>query len=105
MKSVIVLVLAAILAGCASAPRQPAPVRTIGKEINRGGNPIQPINVDCRVASALSKELQEIINQPTYYSDRWASVFNAIEGADTHEQRVKSAKAVLWTVRTRCRGF
>jgi hypothetical protein len=105
MKNVIVLILAAILAGCASAPQKLAPIRTIGKEINRGGNPIQPINVDCRLASALSKELQEIIDQPTHYSDRWASVFNAIEGADTHEQRVKSAKAVLWTVRTRCRGF
>lgn len=105
MKSLTVLLLAAILAGCASAPAKPTPVRSIDNDVNRGSNAIQPITVDCRYAGSLSRELQAIIDQPMYYSDRWGPVFEAIEGSRTQEQRVKSAKAVIWTVRTQCKGF
>jgi hypothetical protein len=73
---------------------------------SQGTNSIQPIYVDCRHSTTLSRELEEIVADPQQTRNRrWWATFSAIEGSQTPEQRLKSAKAVLWTIRTQCHGF
>lgn len=95
MKYYVAIVLAVTVSGCsATVPQQ------------QGTNAIQPIYVDCRHSVTMSRELEEIVADPQQTRNRrWWATFAAIEGSQTPEQRLKSAKAVLWTIRTQCQGF
>jgi hypothetical protein len=94
MKYYAAIVLAVTVSGCfATVPNQ------------QGTNAIQPIYVDCRHGVTLSRELEEIVADLQQNPRRWQNTFAAIEGSQTPEQRLKSAKAVLWTIRTQCQGF
>ena len=91
------IALAILLSGCASK------ASTIVYSASQ--NPIQPIYVDCTYASFISAELETIIANPYQNNPRWALKFSAVAGNDTPEQRMKSAKAILWSIRTNCPGF
>ena len=86
-----VLLATIVLTGCAS---QPSVV----------SNPIRPVHVNCYQAAQHSADLQQIIDNPSVSSGYWNNAFDQLSGRETHQQRVSSAKTVLWTIRTRCPG-
>ncbi len=88
-----VLLLSMSLVGCTSVP---APQATT--------NPISPIHVNCYYSMALSAELAQIIDNPNTMSSKWEHTFSKLSGYSTAQQKVSSAKSVLWTIRTRCPG-
>lgn len=79
------------LVGCASQPT-----------VNY--NPISQIKIDCRQAVPMSADLQTIILNPNIDIKRWAGLFAGLSGYSTPDQKVSSAKTVLWTIRTSCPG-
>lgn len=96
MKSLAAILLAVTVSGCAASVPQSG----------QGTNAIQPIYVDCRHSVTMSRELEDIVANPQQTQHRrWWATFAAIEGSNTPEQRLKSAKAVLWTIRAQCHGF
>ncbi len=93
----IALVAVLVLSGCASTVQ---PTQSYGNV-----NPIQKVTVDCRFASRMSQDLQFIINNPGEDPKNWTQTFNTISGSTTHQQRIASAKTVLWNIRTQCQGY
>jgi hypothetical protein len=67
--------------------------------------PIAPISVDCRYAAAMSIDLEKIIANPSNSTRQWDQLFATIAGSQTNQQRISSAKAILWSIRTNCPGF
>jgi hypothetical protein len=84
------------LVGCASNTVQPTP-NTI--------NPISKVTIDCRYSTAMSLDLQNIILNPNLDTRDWNRTFAGISGYLTTDQKVASAKAVLWNIRTQCPGY
>ena len=75
--------------------------------------PIVPVRVVCSQAAQSSAELENIIRNPNLMVigawgrnsvPDWNSTFSNLYGNQTAEQRISSAKTVLWTIRTRCPG-
>ena len=66
---------------------------------------LSQMHVDCRYGSMMSADLERIIKNPQYEYPVWRRAFGDLAGHATLEQRVASAKAVLWTIRTQCKGF
>lgn len=67
--------------------------------------PIAPVSVDCRYAAAMSSDLEKIIANPSNSTRQWDNLFATIAGSQTNQQRISSAKVVLWSIRTNCPGF
>jgi hypothetical protein len=67
--------------------------------------PIAPVSVDCRYAAAMSIDLEKIIANPSNSTKQWDNLFATIAGSQTNQQRISSAKVVLWSIRTNCPGF
>jgi len=67
--------------------------------------PIAPVSVDCRYAAAMSMDLEKIIANPSNSTRQWDNLFATIAGSQTNQQRISSAKVVLWSIRTNCPGF
>ena len=67
--------------------------------------PIAPVSVDCRYAAAMSTDLEKIIANPSNSTRQWDNLFATIAGSQTNQQRISSAKVVLWSIRTNCPGF
>ena len=67
--------------------------------------PIAPVSVDCRYAAAMSTDLEKIIANPSNSTRQWDNLFATIAGSQTNQQRITSAKVVLWSIRTNCPGF
>ena len=67
--------------------------------------PIAPISVDCRYAAPMSADLEKIIADPSNSTRQWDKLFATIAGSQTDQQRISSAKVVLWSIRTNCPGF
>ena len=67
--------------------------------------PIAPVSVDCRYAAAMSTDLEKIIANPSNSTRQWDNLFATIAGSQTNQQRISSAKVVLWSIRTHCPGF
>lgn len=85
------LVLAlACSAGIAAAQSTPAP---------------QPITVDCRYALQMQTDLEQIIARPTASNSVWDKTLSWVGGTGSPQQRLASAKTMLWTIRTQCRGY
>jgi hypothetical protein len=63
------------------------------------------MHVDCRYGSMMTADLERIIANPQYEYPVWRRAFSDLAGHATPDQRVASAKAVLWTIRTQCKGF
>ena len=86
-----VLTIVSII-GCASAPQS-------------NNNPIAPININCSKSVQMSAELEHIIRNPNSNIGNWDRVFASLSGHQSAQQRISSAKTVLWTIRTRCPGY
>lgn len=67
--------------------------------------PITPITIDCKYAAMMSRDLEQIIAKPSVTNKQWDALFATIAGNQTDQQRVQSAKEVLWTIRTQCVGY
>lgn len=67
--------------------------------------PISPITVDCRYAIPMSNDLSKIIADPSNSNRAWDKLFATVLGSQTDQQRIQSAKVILWTIRTQCAGF
>lgn len=67
--------------------------------------PITPITVDCKYAAAMSRDLEQIIAKPSITNRQWDALFATVSGNQTDQQRLQSAKVVLWTIRTQCVGY
>ncbi len=66
---------------------------------------IQPMTVDCVQAASMSQELEAIIADPGKRNATWDPTLAWVGGALSPQQRLASAKTVLWNIRTQCRGF
>lgn len=66
---------------------------------------IQPMTIDCAQAASMSQELENIIAQPSKSNATWDSTLSWVGGIKSAQQRLASAKTVLWNIRTQCRGF
>lgn len=91
-KTIVGLLTITSIVGCATAPQS----------VN---NPIAPITINCPQATQMSNELEHIIRNPNSNIGNWTRVFATLSGHQTAQQRISSAKTVLWTIRTRCPGF
>lgn len=69
------------------------------------GNPLGPINVNCGYSRPMSLDLQHVIADPKTKSIYWENTFEQLSGNRNSEDRISSAKTILWTIRTRCPGF
>ena len=67
--------------------------------------PIAPISVDCRYSAPMATDLEKIIADPSNSTRQWDKLFATIAGSQTDQQRISSAKVVLWSIRTNCPGF
>lgn len=67
--------------------------------------PITPMTIDCRHAAAMSRDLEIIIANPSKSNRTWDELFATVAGNQTDQQRIQSAKTVLWTIRTQCVGY
>lgn len=67
--------------------------------------PIVPVSVDCRYAAPMSADLEKIIIDPSTSTRQWDKLFATVAGSQTDQQRISSAKVVLWSIRTNCPGF
>lgn len=90
-----ILILCGLLAGCASAPSPTANLQ----------NPINRVNVNCGFAAKMSQDLARIIENPNADYPEWRQSFASLSGYSTVQQRVSSAKTILWSIRTNCPGF
>jgi len=84
------------LAGCATNSQNFASSPNLG---------LSQMSVDCRFGPQMSADLERIIANPQYDYPVWRRAFGDIAGHATPEQRTASAKVVLWTIRTQCKGF
>jgi hypothetical protein len=91
-KTIVGLLTIVSIVSCASAPQS----------VN---NPIAPITINCPQATQMSAELEYIIQNPNSNIGNWTRVFASLSGHQTAQQRISSAKNVLWTIRTRCPGY
>lgn len=91
MKRILIVLAVISIVGCASAPQS--------------NNPIAPINVNCSQSVKMSAELEHIIRNPNANIGNWDRVFASLSGHQSAQQRISSAKTVLWTIRTRCPGY
>jgi type IV pilus biogenesis protein CpaD/CtpE len=91
MKRILSVLAIANIVGCASAPPP--------------SNPIAKLSINCPQATQMSTELDYIIRNPNSNIGNWGATFASLNGFQTTEQRISSAKTVLWTIRTRCPGF
>jgi hypothetical protein len=91
-KTIVGLLTIVNLLGCASVP-------------SSSNNPIAPIAIDCRYATSMSAELERIISNPSVSYTIWDRTFANLSGHQTAQQRISSAKTVLWTIRLKCPGF
>ena len=66
---------------------------------------IQPMAVDCAQAASMSQELEAIIAEPGKRNATWDPTLSWVGGINSAQQRLASAKTVLWNIRTQCRGF
>lgn len=66
---------------------------------------LQSVAVDCAQASGMSGELEAIIANPAKTNATWDSTLGWVGGVQTPQHRLASAKTLLWTIRTQCRGF
>lgn len=87
-----ILLATIVLSGCASNSQPVA------------SNPMHPIHLNCNNAHQYSADLQQVISNPNVSSGYWNNAFDKLSGRETHQQRIASAKTVLWTIRTRCPG-
>ena len=101
MKLNWVTIPAIILAGCAS--QQPQYTRYVAQ--SSPNQPIRSIGVDCRYAPNYYGELESIIANPLKSDTMWEETFATVHGTNTPQQRMASAKTVLWSVRTQCPGY
>jgi hypothetical protein len=67
--------------------------------------PITPITIDCKYAALMSRDLEQIIAKPSISNRQWDALFATVSGNQTDQQRLQSAKVVLWTIRTQCVGY
>jgi hypothetical protein len=67
--------------------------------------PITPITIDCKYAAVMSRDLEKIIANPSITNRQWDNLFATVSGNQTDQQRLQSAKVVLWTIRTQCVGY
>lgn len=68
-------------------------------------NPIVHVRVVCSQAAQSSAELEHIIRNPNFMMlGNWTRTFSTLSGYQTAQQRILSAKTVLWTIRSRCPG-
>jgi len=67
--------------------------------------PIQQVRVNCAKAGQISNEMMRVIENPNVSVLEWESSFAALSGHQTAPQRVSSAKTILWSIRTNCRGY
>ena len=95
----IAVIAGTVLAGCSTAPPQRQP------DIANTTQGISTIRVDCRYATQMNNELEYVIANPTKPNDAWDYTLGWVSGVSTPQQRYNSAKTVLWTVRTQCRGY
>jgi hypothetical protein len=93
----LVLPVVIVLSGCASTVQPTQSYSNV--------NAIQKVTLDCRFAGRMSQDLQFIISNPNEDAKNWAQTFNTISGSSTPQQRITSAKTVLWNIRTQCQGF
>lgn len=89
-------VCALVLTGCATNAQNYTSSPNLG---------LSQLHVDCRYGSAMSADLERIINNPQFEYPVWKRVFSTIAGHETPDQRTASAKTVLWTIRTQCKAF
>jgi hypothetical protein len=82
------------LVGCASPQLPPEAPR-----------PMAPLAVDCGYSAQMAGDLESIIQQPANKNDMWDTTLARVNGIATPQQRLTSAKTVLWTVRSQCPGF
>jgi hypothetical protein len=66
---------------------------------------LQQVTVDCAHASNMSGELEAIIAEPARTNTTWDSTLDWVGGVRSPQQRLASAKTLLWTIRTQCRGY
>jgi len=66
---------------------------------------ITPMTIDCRHAAAMSRDLEQIIAKPSVSNRQWDTLFATVAGNQTNQQRIQSAKEILWTIRTQCVGY
>jgi len=97
------IVLSLAVVGC-STTNPPAPL-VDGLAHSIAPRPMAPININCDWSGKMAADLERIIQNPQLYNSVWDPTFNEIAGTRTAQQRLSSAKTVLWTVRTRCPGF
>lgn len=89
-----ILILCGLLTGCASS----TPVTSVQQ-------PISPVQVHCAWAGRMSHDLEKVIQYPNAEYLEWRQSFASLSGYSTAQQRVSSAKTILWSIRTNCRGY
>ncbi len=89
----LLIICGIVLTGCSSVPTGYSP------------QPISTVQTDCRFASRMSADLETVIQNPHRDYPEWHRAFSALSGFGTAQQRTASAKTVLWSIRTNCRGF
>lgn len=88
--------LAALIATGTVSAQTSGPASSLG---------IQPMAIDCAKAAAMSQELEAIIAEPGKRNATWDPTLSWVGGVNSTQQRLASAKTVLWNIRTQCRGF
>lgn len=66
---------------------------------------LSTMHVDCRYGAMMTADLERIIANPQFEYPVWRRAFSDVAGHATPDQRQASAKVVLWTIRTQCKGF
>lgn len=66
---------------------------------------LQPVAVDCAHASRMMGELEAIAAEPAKSNATWDSTLGWVGGVQNPQQRLASAKTMLWTIRTQCRVY
>ena len=94
MKLLALSVVCASMVGCASAPATTASAPTP-----------RAVNVDCRYAPQMLNDLENIIAQPSASNAVWDKTLGWVGGVGSPQQRLASAKTMLWNIRTQCRGY
>ncbi len=89
-----ILILCGLLTGCASS-----------SHVARVEQPISPVQVNCAWAGKMSSDLTRVIEYPNVDYPLWRASFANLSGYQTAQQRTSSAKTILWSIRTNCRGY
>jgi len=90
----ILLVLCGLLTGCATS-----------SSVTTAEQPINKIHINCAYAGKMSHDLEQIIRNPGIEYPEWRTSFAGLSGYQTSQQRLSSAKTILWSIRTNCRGY